>query len=126
MNFKLVSYDDKPIRTSLEKAVPKVNGLFAENVLADCKEYVPYDTGALQRSGRTFLKDTDAYVEWGTDGATAAYARVQYEGNFSHATVGNALYAPRAQSHWFEAAKRDNGSRWDAMYDHLLKSEVGD
>ncbi len=95
-------------------------------MLSDCREYVPYDTGALQRSGKTLLKGNDAYVEWGTDGATAAYARVQYEGNFSHATVGNSLHAPRAQSHWFEAAKRDNESRWDAMYDQLLKGEVGD
>lgn len=93
-------------------------GAVAENVLADCGPYVPYDTGALKRSGEAVpLRGGGAEVRWGTDADTAAYAREQYynEG-YRHKTEQNALFSPRAQSHWFEGARAERREEWERMY----------
>ena len=112
-------------------AVPKVReannaalGITAENVLSDCREYVPYDSGALQGSGRTRLTDGSAYVEWGGDSDTSRYAREQYYNAHNHATDQNALHAPRACDHWCERARADRGDAWQQMYDKALKERI--
>ncbi len=121
----LSKYDDKKIHSAIKKAMPKANGIVAENILADCREYVPYHSGALQRSGQTRSDGEYGYVEWGTDAQTAKYARVQYEGDFNHKTVGNAINAPRATKKWVESAKRRHLKRWNEMYKHILTEEAG-
>lgn len=92
-------------------------GVVAENVLADCTPYVPYETGALQGSGEGRVEGGAGVVEWGTTADTARYARVQYYGvGLSHATDANAAMAPMATHHWFEKARAARGEAWADMF----------
>ncbi len=92
-------------------------GVVAENVLSDCGEYVPYDLGALRGSGKASVRGGEGVVMWGTDAETARYARVQYYGaGLSHDTAQNAMHAPKARHHWFEAAKAERKEAWCRMY----------
>ena len=99
-----------------DKARDAALGVVAENVLADCTEYVPYDLGALRASGKASVRGGEGVVMWGTDSETARYARVQYYGDFDHGTAQNALNAPRACRHWFDAAKAVRKDAWRKMF----------
>lgn len=99
-------------------------GVTAENVLEDCREYVPYDSGALQGSGETRLTDDSAFVEWGGTADTSRYAREQYYNAHNHATGQNAIHAPRASDHWYEHARSDRGDEWQGMYEKTFKERI--
>jgi len=90
-------------------------GTVAENALADCERFVPYDTGALHRSGRAVLSDGKATLEWGGTEDTSRYARRQYyDGSLHHTTAGTC-------SHWAVAAAAVRGTAWAAMFRKALK-----
>ncbi len=124
MKLKVMSADASKLAAKALRAQKRALGVLAENALADCSEYVPYDKGRLQASGKTQVKDGEAYVMWGTNADTARYARVQYYGNFNHSTLGNSLHSPRACSHWFEAARRERLSAWSDMYKEVFNQGV--
>lgn len=95
------------------KARQAALGVVAENVLADCTDFVPFDSGALRASGKADVRGEEGRVRWGTDSQTARYARVQYYGaGLSHDTTQNTLNAPKATSHWFDAAKAQRKGAW--------------
>lgn len=96
-------------------------GVTAENVLSDCRPYVPYDSGALRGSGETRLEDSAAYVEWGGTEDTSRYAREQYYVAHDHDTAQNAMFAPNACDHWYEHARADRGDAWLRMYEKTLR-----
>ena len=99
-------------------------GVTAENVLTDCRPYVPYDSGALQRSGETRLEDSAAYVEWGGTEDTGRYAREQYYVAHDHATAQNALFAPNACDHWYERVRGERGDAWLQMSEKTLRGGI--
>jgi hypothetical protein len=120
MRLRVKDCDVSGIAAKVEAANRAALGIAAENVLSDCGEYVPYDTGALQSSGATRQSGDKAYVEWGGDSETAAYARVQYYEAHDHGTSQNALHAPRATDHWYDHANADHGERWRSLYNKAL------
>lgn len=124
MRLRLRSVDVSGAAGAVDAANRAALGVTAENVLSDCREYVPYDSGALQASGDTRQEGDKAYVEWGGDAETAAYARVQYFNAFDHSTAQNALNAPRATDHWYDHANADHGDRWRGLYEQALKERI--
>ena len=113
MRLSLSSQDLGGLSSRDEPARRAALGVVAENVLADCTDYVPFDSGALRASGKAYVRGDEGQVQWGTDGETARYARVQYYGTgLSHDTTQNALNAPRACHHWFDAAKAERKAAW--------------
>jgi len=90
-------------------------GTVAENALADCERFVPYDGkktagNSLRDSGRTVLSDGKATLEWGGTEDTSRYARRQYyDGSLHHTTAGTC-------SHWAVAAAAVRGTAWAAMF----------
>ena len=73
MKMRVVSANVAPAKEKVSALCYRALGITAENVLADCKSYVPYDLGALQGSGTTRQTGSAAFVEWG-GGDAAAYA----------------------------------------------------
>ena len=116
LRLRVKSVDVRGAEDKVRKASEAAMGVTAENVLSDCTPFVPYDTGALQGSGQSEAKGEKGYVEWGTDGETAQYARIQYYGSHDHGTAQNAIHAPKAQDHWFEGAKAERGDAWAEMH----------
>lgn len=116
MRIGLKSAELAGLTSRCEDATNAALGIVAENVLADCTPYVPYETGALRGSGRAAARAGVGTVTWGGDAATAAYARVQYYGALNHSTTQNAVFAPKARGHWFEAAKAERKQAWCEMY----------
>ena len=120
MKMRVVSANVAPAKEKVSALCQRALGITAENVLADCKSYVPYDSGALQGSGTTRQTGSSAFVEWG-GGDAAAYARIQYFSPHNHQTTQNALHAPNACDHWFDRCKGVRGSAWAKMFSKLMK-----
>lgn len=88
----------------------------SENIESDTRQYVPYDTGDLQKSARIrSVSDLENELIWGGT-QDVDYAAKQYYGNYAHKTAQNARFAPRACGHWAEHAKADCLSRWREMF----------
>lgn len=124
MRLRLKAADVSGLASRSEAANRAALSITAENVLSDCREYVPFDSGALQASGATRREGDRAFVEWGGDSETAAYARIQYYNALNHATAQNALHAPRATDHWYDHANADHGERWQGLYRQALKERM--
>lgn len=117
MRARVASHDLGGLLARSDAARDAALGVVAHNVLADCTPYVPYETGALQASGQALQEGDHWVVEWGGDGDTAQYARVQYyDAGLSHDTPANAAMAPNATDHWFEAAQAVRGDAWRDMF----------
>lgn len=116
MRVSLKSADLSGLTSRCEGAMEAALGIVAENVLADCTPYVPYETGALRGSGRAAAKAGVGTVSWGGDADTAQYARAQYYGAYDHSTSQNAIFAPKARGHWFEGAKAERKGAWCDMF----------
>lgn len=116
MRLSFLRADTGKLTGNAKAASEAALGVVAENVLADCTDYVPYETGALRRSGQASVRGGVGQVSWGTDADTAQYARVQYYGSFSHSTTANAVYAGKARGRWFEGAKAERKDAWRKMY----------
>ncbi len=50
MKMRVVSANVAPAKEKVSALCYRALGITAENVLADCKSYVPYDSGALAKS----------------------------------------------------------------------------
>lgn len=125
MRLKVKSVDVRRLSARAAKAADGALFAVAENVLSDCSEYVPYETGALRGSGTASASAGKATVAWGTDADTARYARVQYYGvGLGHGTDANAAMAPKACAKWFEAAKAVRKGAWGEMYAHELRRNL--
>lgn len=117
MRISVLGRDTAALEGRLLAARAAASGVVARNALSDCEPFVPFDSGALRRSGTPVEHaDGSATVEWGTDADTAAYARKQYYGNYRHDTVQNGLNAPKAQGHWFDGARAERLAEWERMY----------
>lgn len=124
MNLRLAGIETGPILSKAQKAANAAKFAVAENVLADCSEYVPYETGALRRSGDTEQPSGDgpAKVVWGKDADTAKYARVQYFGvNFDHPRRPN---NSKGCAKWFEKAKAERKAEWVAMAQQVMREHL--
>lgn len=122
MRARLKGVNAGPALSKLDRAMEGAMGATAENALSDCVPYVPYDTGALRGSGQARVSKSGAgELHYGTDEATARYAREQYYGSHDHGTRQNALHAPFACDHWCERAAAANSARWRGMYAQLLR-----
>lgn len=124
MRMRVVDVDVERCKDKVSNAVEAALGIVAENVLADCKTYIPYDSGALQGSGTTRQTGSAAYVEWGA-GDAAAYARVQYYSTHNHSTLQNALHAPNACDHWYDRCAGVRGNAWQQMFAKVIGEKVG-
>jgi hypothetical protein len=89
-------------------------GIVAENALSDCERYVPYETGALRRSGRTVLSDGKAAIEWGGDSDTARYARRQYYDKGLHHTTSGTC------AEWARVCSASRKTAWEGMFRKAL------
>lgn len=118
MRLHVKSVDVEGAQRAAERASAAALGVTAENVKSDTRPYVPFETGALQGSARTWVGagGDRAYLEYGGDGATGEYAREQYYNPHNHGTKQNDLHAPKASDHWFERSKADNKERWAKMH----------
>ncbi len=117
MRARVVSHDLGGLLARSDAARDAALGVVAHNVLADCTPYVPYETGALQASGQALQEGDHWVVEWGGDGDTAEYARVQYyDAGLSHDTPANAAMAPSATDHWYEKCRSHRWGVWGKMF----------
>lgn len=97
----------------------------AENVLSDCTRYVPILHGGLRGSGQTrHGSGGAASVMWGTDAATARYARRQYyDEGLSHTATNNPSNAGTG-AHWFETAKASRQGAWESVFEKVYKGAL--
>lgn len=129
MNLRLAGIETGPILSKAQKAANAAKFAVAQNVLADCTEYVPYETGALRgtngnRSCDAIAPDGDgpAKVMWGMDADTAKYARVQYYGvNFDHPRRPN---NSKGRAKWFDKAKAERKAEWVAMAQQVMREHL--
>ena len=111
MRLRLRSVDVSGAAEKVDAARRAALGITAENVLEGCTEYVPYDTGALQASGAARQSGDKAYVEWGGDGETSRYARIQYYNALNH-------------DHWYDHAHADHGDEWNRVFGAAMKERL--
>lgn len=97
----------------------------AENVLSDCTRYVPVLHGGLRDSGQTrHSSGGSASVLWGTDAATARYARRQYyDEGLRHTAALNPSNAGTC-AHWFDAARASREGAWRAAFGKAYKGAL--
>ena len=99
--FKVnVVFDAKKVSSEYRSRFASAKTALDATVLKSCEEFVPYDTGALMRSGKALSGGGVVYE--------APYAKRMYyhDGNFSkkvHKSAGGA---------WFERAKAENLPAW--------------
>lgn len=111
------TFDPGDLLSGAQQAARAACGIVAHNILSDCADFVPYETGALRRSGRVDEGSDKVSVTWGGDEDTSRYARVQYFGvGLSHDTAANHANAPRARHHWFEGARAEREQAWRDMF----------
>lgn len=121
VTLRLKSIDVAAADTKINQRCDRALGIMAQNALSDCRDYIPYETGALRASGQTTIEGKHAYLLWGTDVDTAKYAAKQYEDtSLSHATDANRANAPKATDHWFEAAKASRLGAWVQMVRQIV------
>lgn len=125
MQFKVKEVDTKGLQSKFAQANEAALCALAKNARADCQPYIPYETGALRRSGKEIIQNGTAYIEWGGDAKTSQYARVQYYKTLNHATPGNAANALQATDHWVEHARAVRGSAWEKLYAKVLGEKLG-
>lgn len=123
MRARVASHDLGGLLARSDAARTAALGVVAHNVEADCRPYVPYETGALRDSGKPVQEGDHWVVEWGGDGDTAEYARYQYyTPGLNHGTSANEEGGGGeggenlATDHWFEAAQAVRGDAWRDMF----------
>lgn len=123
LKLSLKDIDVSNVKSDVDRAVERGLWVTAENVLSDCRPYVPVLTGALTNSGRARVEGNQGYVEWGGN-SSSAYARYQYYTKLNHDTPTNAAQAPQATDHWFEAARAVRKEAWVAMFDSEVNNAL--
>lgn len=125
------------IRAAAEKAV----GITAQQVLADCNEYVPDDQDALVNSSLIHSDVLHGKLVWSTP-----YARYLYHGVLMADPKTGSAWAregqtkvklspevqlkfdkqnhPKAGSHWCERAQADHGDEWQEIYEAAFREEL--
>lgn len=122
VTLRLKRVNTKAAAEKKSAALTRALGVMAENALADSSDYIPYETGAMRASGRSYTSDKHAYVEWGGTVDTGRYTRRQYEdASLNHNTPANAANAPKATDHWFDAVKQVRLPAWVGMVEKILK-----
>lgn len=126
MRLRVKSVEVAGAQGAVERASAAALGVTAENIRSDTRPYVPFETGALQGSARTWTSADGgrAYLEYGGDADTGRYARDQYYNPHNHSTRQNDRHAPRASDHWFERSKADNGERWAKMHAAEMRRQL--
>ena len=95
-----------------KKNIERAQKWLDNEVLKDCEPYVPFDTGALTRSGNVNSQLGSGEVIWNT-----VYARYQYYGNgFNFQRT----HHPQACSQWFEVAKAAKLNSWVDGYKRIV------
>lgn len=125
------------IRGASQRAV----AITAQQVLADCNNYVPNDQGILIASSETHSDYASGTLVW-----SAPYARFLYHGVVMIDPKTGSPYArkgqtkvvlkperpldfdkssnPNAGSHWCERARADHGDDWKRIFQAALKGEL--
>lgn len=107
-----VTYDPGTLRRAVMDRVPAAKQALAEAVLASCEPFVPYNTGALCRSGT---------AEGGMVRYTAAHAAKCY---YSRRPFRKEKH-PHATAAWFEAAKAVSMEDWRRTVGQALTGKGG-
>ena len=94
-----VKIDTAGLTRKILSGVPQASRVLTQAVLASCEPYVPYNTGALCRSGMA----GDGFVTW-----TASHAARCY---YSRRPFRKEKH-PQACGQWFEAAKAVSLADW--------------
>ena len=119
MRLKVGAIKLGPVLSKSEAACKRALTVVSGDVLEKSNRYVPVLTGDLRASGvHTVRTPREAFVKWGTDADTAAYARAQYYGvGLSHSTPANAKANDcRASAYWFERAKASHKGSWTKAF----------
>ena len=109
-----VSLDRAHLTARLEKGKEAAGYALANQILADCRPFVPHAEGTLEASGRAEKVGEEYAVTWNT-----VYAAYQYYGCWpdgSHVVVNhNHDINIRATTMWVEAAKAEYGKDWEIV-----------
>lgn len=102
-----VNLDVNNIGARHDRAKERAQFELDQQILKDSNNFIPKDTGNLERSGVMHTNPGSGFVEWQTPYARRLYYNPQY--NFSKDSN------PMAQGLWYEAAKAINGQAWAAL-----------
>lgn len=93
--------------------------------IRDTRDYVPHDTGALQKTMRIYNKPNGTLIQWSKPNGKD-YARYQWVGisRYSGRPLKHQRHInPKACARWFLAAKQDNFLRWLDEFKRQLRRE---
>lgn len=109
-----VSLDRAHLTARLQKGKEACGYALANQILADCRPFVPHAEGTLEASGRAEKVGGEYAVTWNT-----VYAAYQYYGCWpdgSHVVTNhNHDINTRATTLWVEAAKATYGKDWEIV-----------
>lgn len=136
-----VNINSAQIAMNIRAAADKAVGITAQQVLADCNEYVPDDQDGLINSSGIHSDILHGTLVWATP-----YARYLYHGvlmvdpktGSAWAREGQTkvklspevqlkfdkLKNPKAGSHWCERAQADHGGEWQEIYEAAFRKEL--
>lgn len=136
-----VNINTAQIAMNIRAAADKAVGITAQQVLADCNEYVPDDQDGLINSSSIHSDILHGTLVWATP-----YARYLYHGvlmvdpktGSAWAREGQTkvklspevqlkfdkLKNPKAGSHWCERAQADHGGEWQEIYEAAFRKEL--
>lgn len=136
-----VNINSAQIAMNIRAAADKAVGITAQQVLADCNEYVPDDQDGIINSSSIHSDILHGTLVWATP-----YARYLYHGvlmidpktGSAWAREGQTkvklspevqlkfdkLKNPKAGSHWCERAQADHGGEWQEIYEAAFRKEL--
>lgn len=136
-----ININSAQIAMNIRAAADKSVGITAQQVLADCNEYVPEDQKTLVDSSANHSDVLHGKLVWATP-----YARYLYHGVLMVDPKTSSAWAregqtkvltspekaltfdkqkhPNAGSHWCERAKADHGKEWQEKYEKAFREEL--
>lgn len=92
--------------------------------IRDTRDYIPHDTGALQKTMRIHDNIDGTWIEWSKPNGKN-YARYQWRGisRFSGKPLNYQRHInPKAGEKWFLRSKQDNFPKWLEEFKRQLRS----
>lgn len=136
-----VNINSAQIAVDIRAAADKAVGITAQQILADCNEYVPDDQDALVNSSNIHSDILHGKLVWSTP-----YARYLYHGVLMVDPKTGSAWAregqtkvltspekaltfdkqkhPNAGSHWCERTQADHGKKWQEKYEKAFREEL--
>ncbi len=115
-----ITLDRVAVRKKLEEKAEDALELMIDQVLKDCNDYAPKDTGDLIKSSYNFSEVTDSrmVMRWSTPYARRLYYGISPSGKpykYSHD------HNPNATKMWAHKASKQKGEQWRRRFQTLMK-----